>query len=121
MTLRRKHLSHGTYFTWRCEHSEGKKDRASERNDGPQQGECVVELCDAPDYAHVRDVAAVELTVLMRELMREFHMAIDRIDGGMRCIARELEDARRNASAMPPPGGTDSNGDGVPDACITRT
>ncbi len=75
--LRRKHLSDGTYFIWRCEHNKsGTQDRASDRNDGPNQGECEVELCDPPDYAHIRAVARIELA----EAMGEFHAAVERVE-----------------------------------------
>jgi hypothetical protein len=65
-TLRRKHLSPGTYFIWRCEkpacqHQNGKFARASESNDAPVQGQCPVEIVDAPPYDHVREVAAQEV------------------------------------------------------------
>lgn len=66
--LRRKHLAPGTYFVWRCRHKDGMQDRVSDRNDGPQQGDCEVELVDAPDYAHVRTVAHVELAEVMSRL-----------------------------------------------------
>ena len=90
MTLRRRHLAEDTYFTWRCEHKHDKHDRASDRNDGPQQGDCEVELRDPPSYAHVRDVAGVEVT----RLMQDFCDMSERVEEALHRVYGELRAAR---------------------------
>lgn len=86
MKLKRKHLADGTYFVWRCEHNHGKEDRASDRNDGPQLGECDVELVAAPDYGHRYKVASAELA----RVMSEFHSVSERVADALEAIRRDL-------------------------------
>lgn len=84
--LKRKHLATGTYFVWRCEHKYGKQDRASDRNEGPQQDDCNVDLVIAPDYGHRYEVAQIELA----QVMADFHQHINRTADALEAIRRDL-------------------------------
>ncbi len=84
--LRRKHLAAGAYFIWRCHHQNGQQDRAGDRNDGPSQQECEVELRPDPDYGHRKHIAAIETA----EAMAEFHAAVDRVEKALTAIRNDL-------------------------------
>ncbi len=87
MKLKRKHLAPNTYFIWRCEHRNGQGDRAGDRNDGPNQSDCDVELLDPAPLGHRQFVATIEL----QSALDKFEQAVTEAAAS---IARIREESR---------------------------